>query len=136
MIFNLGRASTFLLLTIIAVIKFLSRYSRCAFQIWNFFIAQNMKLSVKDFFSKCYQIFRKLRIWWHLLKKSLMKNFSFCAVFSLNTLEAYSEPCQTSKCFAKLVNDCKLYLRCLTRFRIRLCTPRIAASMVRVARTE
>ena len=38
---------------------------------------------IKDFFSKCDQICRKLRIlriWSHLLKKSLMKNFIFCAV--------------------------------------------------------
>ena len=37
-----------------------------------------MKFSIKDFFSKCDQIRRKLRIWSHLLKKSL--NFIFCAV--------------------------------------------------------
>ena len=42
--------------------------------------AQKMKLSTKDFFSKCNQIRRKLRIWSHLLKKSLMENFIFCAV--------------------------------------------------------
>ena len=40
-----------------------------------------MKFSVKDFFSKCDQILRKLRIWPHLLKKSLMENSIFCAVF-------------------------------------------------------
>ena len=45
--------------------------------------AQKMKSSIKDFFSKCNQIHRKLRIWWHLLKKSLMENFIFCAVFWL-----------------------------------------------------
>ena len=39
-----------------------------------------MKFSIKDFFSKCDQIRRKLRIWSHLLKKSLMRNFIFCAV--------------------------------------------------------
>ena len=43
-------------------------------------IAQKMKLSIKDSFSKCDQIRRKLRIWSHLLKKSLMENFIFCAV--------------------------------------------------------
>ena len=32
-----------------------------------------------NFFSKCDQIRRKLRIWSHLLKKSLMENFIFCA---------------------------------------------------------
>ena len=36
--------------------------------------------SIKDFFSKCYQIPRKLRVWSHLLKKSLMENIIFCAV--------------------------------------------------------
>ena len=42
--------------------------------------AQKMKVSIKDFSSKCDQMRRKLRIWSHLLKKSLMKNFIFCAV--------------------------------------------------------
>ena len=42
--------------------------------------AQKMKFSIKDFFSKCDQIRRKLHIWSHLLKKSLMQNFFFCAV--------------------------------------------------------
>ena len=35
---------------------------------------------IKDFFSKCDQIHRKLQIWTHLLKKWLMENFIFCAV--------------------------------------------------------
>ena len=39
-----------------------------------------MKYSIKDFFSKRDQIRRKLRIWSHLLKKSLLENFIFCAV--------------------------------------------------------
>ena len=42
--------------------------------------AQNMKFSIKDFFSKRERIRRKLRIWSHLLKESLMKSFIFCAV--------------------------------------------------------
>ena len=33
--------------------------------------------SIKDFFSKCDWICRKLQIWSHLLKKSLMENFIF-----------------------------------------------------------
>ena len=41
---------------------------------------QKLKFSIKDFISKCDQICRKLRIWSHLLKKSLMENFIFCAV--------------------------------------------------------
>ena len=36
---------------------------------------QKMKLSIKDFFSKCDQIRRKRRIWSHLQQKSLMENF-------------------------------------------------------------
>ena len=42
--------------------------------------AQKMRFSIKDFFSKCDQIRRLLRIWSQLLKKSLMVNFIFCAV--------------------------------------------------------
>ena len=42
--------------------------------------AQKMKFSIKDFFSKCNQTRRKLRIWSHLLKKSLMENFILYAV--------------------------------------------------------
>ena len=41
---------------------------------------KKMKFFIKDFFSKCDQIRRFLRIWSHLRKKSLMKNFIFCAV--------------------------------------------------------
>ena len=36
--------------------------------------AQKTNFSIKEFFSKCEQICRKLRIWSHLLKKSLMEN--------------------------------------------------------------
>ena len=39
-----------------------------------------MKFIIKDFFSKCDEIRSFLRIWSHLLKKSLMQNFVFCAV--------------------------------------------------------
>ena len=39
-----------------------------------------MKFYFKDFFSKCDQIRRFLRLWSHFLKKSLMENFIFCAV--------------------------------------------------------
>ena len=42
--------------------------------------AQKMMFPIKDFFSKRDQIRSFLRIWSHLLKKSLMKNFIFCAV--------------------------------------------------------
>ena len=50
-----------------------------------YFLVQNdfivkMTFSNKGFVSKCDQICIFLRIWSHLLKKSLMKNFIFCAV--------------------------------------------------------
>ena len=41
---------------------------------------QKMKFSIKDFFGKCDQIRSFLGIWSHLLKKSLMENFIFCAL--------------------------------------------------------
>ena len=40
-----------------------------------------MNFSIKDFFSKCDQIRRKLQVWSHLLKKSVTENFIFCAVY-------------------------------------------------------
>ena len=46
--------------------------------------AQKMKCSIKEFFSKCDQIPRKLRIWSHLLKKSLTGNFIFLVQCSFN----------------------------------------------------
>ena len=52
---------------------------------------KKMKFSTKDFFSKCDQIRRKLRIWSLLLKKSLMENFIFL--------------CGVSKRFKRLTSD-------------------------------
>ena len=43
---------------------------------------QKQKFSIKDFYSKCHQIRKKMWIWSYLLKASLMKNFFFCAVGS------------------------------------------------------
>ena len=40
-----------------------------------------MKFSIKDFSSKCDQIRSFLRIWLHLLKKSLLENFILCPVW-------------------------------------------------------
>ena len=39
-----------------------------------------MKFLIKDFFGKCDQIRSFLRIWLHLVKKSLIENAIFCAV--------------------------------------------------------
>ena len=54
-------------------INFLTRH-------WSCHTAQKMKFSIKDFFNKCNQICIFLRIWPHLLEKSLMENFIFCAL--------------------------------------------------------
>ena len=43
--------------------------------------AQKTKFSIEDFFSKCGQIWRKLQIWSHLLKKFIFEKFVFCAVY-------------------------------------------------------
>ena len=40
-----------------------------------------IKFTIIDFFSKCDQIRRKLRISSHTLKRSVTENFIFCAVF-------------------------------------------------------
>ena len=44
---------------------------------------QKMKFSSKGFFNKYDKIPSLLRIWSHLLKKSLMENFIFCVVEAL-----------------------------------------------------
>ena len=44
-----------------------------------YFAAEKRKFSTKDFFSKCDQILRKLRVWSHLRTKSLMENLIFSA---------------------------------------------------------
>ena len=45
--------------------------------------AQNMKFSIKNFFSKCDQIRSFLRIWSHLPKKFIMDNFIFWALIKV-----------------------------------------------------
>ena len=49
--------------------------------------AQRMKFSVKDFCSKYDQIHSFLRFRSHLLKKSLIENFIFCAVLEFALLK-------------------------------------------------
>ena len=62
-----------------------------------FFIvtAQKMKFSIKDFFSKCDQIHSFMRIWSHLLKKSLIESFIFVQCVHIPvSAEVYLEPSQ------------------------------------------
>ena len=52
-------------------------------EVINFFYVTHctkMKFSIKDFYSESGQICIFLRIWSHLLKKSLMEHFIFCTV--------------------------------------------------------
>ena len=49
------------------------------------YTTQKMNFSIKNFISKCDQIRILLRIWSHLLKKSLTENFIFCAVVLMLT---------------------------------------------------
>ena len=44
---------------------------------------QKIKFSIKDFFSKCDQVYKKLRTWSHLLKKSIMENIFLAVLFCL-----------------------------------------------------
>ena len=53
----------------------LNKMNECAWVRQVRITAQKMKFSIKGFFSKCDQIRSFLRIWSHLLKKSLMANF-------------------------------------------------------------
>ena len=41
---------------------------------------KKMRISIRDFFTNCDKICSFLWIWSHLLKKSLIENFIFCAV--------------------------------------------------------
>ena len=49
-----------------------------------------MRFAIKEFFSKCNQI----RIWSHLLKKSLMENFIFCVVTLKFSVKYFTRKCE------------------------------------------
>ena len=95
--------------------------------IWcTIYTAQRMKFSIKDFFSKCDQIRRKLRISPHLLKKFLMENFIFCAVLSvpdhssgLNDLpENNEDPTTTTTTFSFLYYYFKQFFKRFQEFKL------------------
>ena len=74
--------------------------------------AQKMKFSIKDFFSKCDQIRSFLRIWSHLLEKSLMEHIIFlcsvCLVGSISLVDMLNIPKSTGlvcSLLAKNVSD-------------------------------
>ena len=71
---------------------------------------EKMKFPIKDFFSKCDQIRRKLRIWLHLLKESLTENFIFSGVYPAAILPVQS-PIVTLKTLEEYENRSKLTVR-------------------------
>ena len=74
-------------------IQYLSRYTKTDMKILQHIrlhTAQKMGFSSKDFFCKCDQISSFLQIWSHLLKKSLIENFIFCAVSYKNSIKQIS----------------------------------------------
>ena len=84
------------------------------------------KFLIKDFFSKCDQIPRKLRVWSHLLKKTLMVNFIFCAVSHLTTKMKRSQETVINHCFwiecGCIIKDCIIVWLCMY---LTLCVPLI-----------
>ena len=89
---------------------------RCLTGFWIHFCicytAQKIKISIKDLFSKCDQICSFLRIWSHILKKSLMENFIFCAV--LNHFKG-EKPRWNQKCCVCTSVYCKTFKCTQTR---------------------
>ena len=79
---NLKKRNNFILQSTI-VTKYVKQEDRKLIQIV-IFNAQKLKFSIKDFFSKCNQIRRRLGIWSHLPKKSVLyKNLQFMSVILL-----------------------------------------------------
>ena len=79
-----------------------------------------MKFCIKDFFSKCDQIRSFLRIWSHLLKKSLMENFIYCAVI----VHAYFHPIMLWRITELRKRQKNLTINCLLRLHKKLCFQR------------
>ena len=66
----------------------LSLPENCSYSL--FTLSTNKSSRREVFFSKCEEIRSFLRIWSHLLKKSLMENFIFCAAAILEeTIQIY-----------------------------------------------
>ena len=77
----------FLLSNFETLVSIISAYVQIAFT-----LHKKVKFSIKDFFSKCEQIRKKLRIWSHLLKKSVMENSIFLSSVYLSLHTFYMFP--------------------------------------------
>ena len=69
-----------------------------------------MKFSIKDFSSKYDQIRCFLRIWSHLVEKSLLENFTFCAVKS-PIIDVWQGPEYTSENYFRQVKELRKILK-------------------------
>ena len=87
--------------------------------------AQKVKFFSKYLLSKYYQTRSFLQIWSHLLKKSFMENFIFCAMCAQKSRGTFKTQSNikmelVEKIKAVIFFLKKLYRRCLTGFWIRL----------------
>ena len=63
-----------------------------------FTLHKKTKFSIKDFSSKYDHMYCSLRIWSHLLEKSLMGNFIFCAVLIVASIQTISKVYEWTGC--------------------------------------
>ena len=66
--------------------------------------AQKLNFFIKDFLSGWEQIHSKLQIWSHLLKKSIMEDFIFCAVKDMGELRKDFEKGESDLAISRSVN--------------------------------
>ena len=86
---------------------------------------QKMNFSVKNLFSKCEHIRIKLRIYSHLLNKSLTENFIFCVVniigFTTESSKFFFKPnCQSFVYFTSINTIINMLLEYKTFFKLPL----------------
>ena len=88
-----------------------------------YYTARKIKFSIEDFCSKCDQIRRNVQIWSHLLQKSLMENFIFCAVLESDFWQVFYKKKLLLKTFTKFKGKylcCSLFLTKLRLFSLQL----------------
>ena len=83
----------------ISEIQVEQKWQICQFTNFIFKLRCNQSTIVFNSIIHCHKIHNFLRIWSHLLKKSLMENFIFCAVISVISRRQLSLSKQSLKCF-------------------------------------
>ena len=94
------------------------------------YTTQKMKFSIKDIFSKCDQIRRKLQIWSRLLKKSLMENFIFCAV--TGWIKEQALPIKANKMQTNNITEMKFFFGIATLLSFLVTNPTIYSFTLKV----